>query len=322
MKWENISAFIILFLIFNISCSQSNVDYLRLSGTVEGKEIEISPKVPGQIKNLLVDEGDRVKAGDIVVKIDCSDFEIQKSQCEAMVESASSFLKLLEKGSRNEDIRLAEESMRQAQINYNSAERDFQRAKKLFEVKGITLKQFEDAKARYDFALAQLRQSEENLKKLKKGVREEEIDSARAKLKEAIAGLEMVEKKIRDCEIISPVDGFVSLKIREEGEFVGSGTPILKITSIDIVYLYVYISEKDLGLIKIDDKVDVKIDSFPDKKFSGKIVYISPEAEFTPRQIQTVEERTKLVYKIKIEIENKEGIFKVGMPADAYIKIK
>ncbi len=199
---------------------------------------------------------------------------------------------------------------------------DWNRAKKLFDERSITEKQWEEAKAKYDFALAQFRQSEENLKKLKKGAREEEIESARSKLKEAITGIELIEKRIKDCEVRSPIDGMVSLKLREEGEFVNSGSPIMKILNTERVYIYVYVPEKDLGLINIGDPVEIKMDSFPDRRFEGKIVFISPEAEFTPKQIQTEDERTKLVFKTKIEIENREAVFKPGMFADVYIKLR
>lgn len=311
-----------IFLLLCLSCSERRNSYIKLSGIVEGKEVEVSSKIPGRIKEIYVDEGDRVKENDIIAVIDSSDYEIQKKQIEAIVESASANLKLLERGARREDIRVAEELLKQAETNLRSAERDWNRAKRLFEEKSITEKQWEDARTKYEFALAQFKQSEENLKKLRRGVREEEIELAKAKLKEAIAGLEAIEKRIKDCEIHAPLDGIVSVKLRERGEVVNAGTPIVKIINSEKVYIYVYIPEKEIGLIKIGGIAEVRVDSFPEKKFEGRIVYISPEAEFTPKQIQTEDERTKLVFKTKIEMDNREGIFKVGMPADAFIKVK
>ncbi len=311
-----------IFLFLSISCSKKDNSYLKLSGIIEGKEVEISSKIAGRIKDIYFNEGDRVRENDLVVVIDCSDFEIQKRQIDAMVESASANLRLLEKGPRMEDIRMAEETFKQAEANLRNAERDWNRAKRLFEEKSITEKQWEDARTKYELALAQFKQSEENLKKTKKGAREEEIELARAKLKEAIAVLEAVEKRIKDCEIFSPSNGIVSVKLKERGEIVNIGNPILKIIDTEKVFLHVYIPEKEIGLVKIGELAEIRIDSFPERKFNGKIVYISPEAEFTPKQIQTEDERTKLVFKIKIELENKDGIFKPGMPADAFIKIK
>lgn len=322
MKRIIISIFIFISFFFTLSCSKKDNSCLKFSGIIEGKEVEISSKIPGQIKEIFVDEGDMVKEKDKIAIIDCSDYEIQKKQIEAMVESATANLKLLERGSRSEDIRVAEEVMKQAEANLRSAERDFNRARRLIDERGITEKQWEDAKTRYELALATFKQAEENLKKIKKGARDEEIELARSKLKEAMALLEAVEKRIRDCEILSPLDGVVSVKFREKGEMVNVGTSIVKIMSTEKVYLYVYILEKEIGLVKIGDIVEVKIDSFPERKFSGKIVFISSEAEFTPKQIQTEDERTKLVFKAKIELENKEGIFKVGIPADAFIKLR
>ncbi len=322
MKKIVIFGILFIFPLLSISCSKKDNSYLKLSGIIEGKEIEISSKIAGRIKEIYVNEGDRVRENTLIAVIDCSDYEIQKKQIEAIVESASANLRLLEKGARNEDIRMAEEAFKQAEANLRSAERDWIRAKRLIEEKSITEKQWEDARTKYEFALAYFKQSEENLKKIKKGARDEEIELARAKLKEAMAGLEAVEKRIKDCEIFSLSDGIVSLKLRERGEIVNIGTPILKIIDTEKAYLYVYIPEKEIGLVKIGELAEVRIDSFPERKFIGKIVYISPEAEFTPKQIQTEDERTKLVFKMKIELENKESIFKVGMPADAFIKIK
>lgn len=322
MKRIIIFVFIFISILFSLSCSKKNNSYLKLSGIIEGKEVEISSKIPGQIKEIFVDEGDRVKENDRIAVIDCSDYEIQKKQIEAMVESATANLRLIEKGARNEDIRVAEEVMKQAEANLRNAKKDFNRAKRLFEERSITDKQWDDAKTRYEFALAQFKQSEENLKKIKRGARDEEIELARAKLKEATALLEAIEKRIKDCEILSPMDGVISVKFKERGEMVNVGIPIAKIMSTEKVYLYVYIPEKEIGLVKIGGLVEVKIDSFPERKFSGKVVFISPEAEFTPKQIQTEDERTKLVFKAKIELENKEGIFKVGIPVDAFIKLR
>lgn len=305
-----------------LSCSKKSDLYLKFSGVIEGKEIEVSSKIAGLIKEIYVDEGDKINVNDIIAVIDCSDYEIQKKQIEAMVESAVANLKIIEKGARSEDLRVAEEAKKQAETNLRSAEKDFNRAKRLFEEKSITEKQWEDARTRYEIALANFKQAEENLKKMKKGAREEEMEMARAKVKEAMALLESIEKRIKDCEILSPSEGIVSVKLREKGEMVNAGTPIVKILTAEKVYLYIYIPEKELGFVRIGDVAEVRVDSFPERKFIGKVVFISPEAEFTPRQVQTEDERTKLVFKAKIEMENKEGILKVGMPADAFIKIR
>lgn len=320
---KKLLAFLVMvacFLLF--SCSKKRDPYLKLSGFIEGKEVEISSRIQGQIKEIFVDEGDMIREREAIALIDCSDYQIQKKQVEALVESASANLKIIEKGARSEDLRVAEELKKQAETNLRSAERDFNRAKRLFDEKSITEKQWEDAKTRYEMAMANFKQAEENLKKIKRGARKEEIELARAKLKEAMALLESVEKRIKECEILSPIDGIVSVKLREKGEMVGPGTPIVKILNTEKVYLYVYIPERDLGVVKVGDYAEIKVDSFPEKKFIGKIVFISSEAEFTPKQIQTEDERTKLVFRAKIELENKDGIFKIGMPADALIKLR
>jgi len=140
------------FLLLFISCSKERNSYIKLSGFVEGIEVEVSSKISGRIREIYVDEGDNVKEDDLIAVIDSTDYEIQKKQIEAMVESALANLRLLERGARREDIRVAEELLKQAEANLRNAERDWNRAKRLFEEKSITEKQWEDARTKYEFA--------------------------------------------------------------------------------------------------------------------------------------------------------------------------
>jgi len=176
--------------------------------------------------------------------------------------------------------------------------------------------------ARYKISSTQFSAAKENFEKVKKLFRPEEIEQARAGLKKAQASVGLLEKNIRDSYLISPMNGFVVKKFVEAGETVSPMSSLVKISNLSSVNLIIYISEVDLGKIKLGQKAEITIDTYPDKKYEGKVTFISPEAEFTPKNIQTKDERTKLVFAVKIEIPNKNFELKPGMPADASIITK
>lgn len=163
----------------------------------------------------------------------------------------------------------------------------------------------------------QYNSAKQNLNKIKNITRPEEIESAKANLKRNMVSVDLIRKNIEDCTIRSPVDGIVSKKFVESGEYVTPGAAVLKLSDLQKVDLYIYITETELGKIKLGQKADVTIDTYKDKVYNGEVIFISPEAEFTPKSIQTQEERTKLVFAVKISIPNNEFDLKSGMPADA-----
>lgn len=171
--------------------------------------------------------------------------------------------------------------------NFDNAESNYRRTKEIFESGNTSLKDKEDAENRYIVS---------------KSI------------------YEITKKQISDCILKSPVNGIVTHKLVEKGEYVNIGTPIYTISKIDPVNLTIYVTELELGKVKIGQNSKIKIDSFPKRVFTGRVIYISPNAEFTPKNIQTKEERVKLVFGVKIEVPNAEGILKPGMPADAVIE--
>jgi HlyD family secretion protein len=132
----------------------------------------------------------------------------------------------------------------------------------------------------------------------------------------------LLKKNIRDCYVVSPINGFLVKTFVERGESVTPMSSLFKVSDLDVVELVIYVSTEELGYVKLGQEADVTIDAFKDKVYKGKVTYISPEAEFTPKNIQTKDERTKLVFAVKITIPNKEYDLKSGMPADAVIKMQ
>jgi HlyD family secretion protein len=307
-------------LILLLSCrGQKEGGPIRASGTIEAVEVSVAAKTSGQVKKVLIEEGSRVQVGDVLAVIDSDSLAIQLRQAEAGVELARSQLDLLLKGARIEDVRQTEEAAKQAESNLFVAGEDLKRIRSLFEKESATAKMKQDAEARYQVALAQHEAAQQALLKVRKLSRPEEVRAAQARLAQAEAGRDLLVKTISDATIVSPVSGMVTHKVVEPGEFVGPGVPLLTIADLDDVRLNIYVTEVELGRVRLGQRAEIRIDSHPDRSLGGTVIFISPEAEFTPKNVQTKEERVKLVYRVKVEIPNPESILKPGMPADALI---
>jgi len=291
------------------------------SGTIECTQVDIAPQVAGKIVALTPQEGDRVRPGDLIARLDSADYELKRNEAKAAVAVASAQLELLLAGSREEDVERAREQVMEAKALAESSSADLRRISSVYQSGTATQKQMDDAKAQADRTKAILAAAEQNLTKLEKGSRAEEIHLAETQVAQAESRLALTEKSVVDCVITSSVDGVVTTRIHEEGEFVPIGVPLITVSRLDEVWLAVYVPETALGGVKIGQKARIKIDGHPDF-FEGKVTYISPIAEFTPRNVQTPDERAKLVYRVKITLVNQEGIFKPGLPADGFLTEK
>jgi HlyD family secretion protein len=288
-------------------CSTHPTSDISASGTIETTEVTVSAKVGGQIMSLLADEGSVVNSGDTLAIIDRSDLEIQLAQANANGSAAEAQYKLAVIGARSEDLA-------QAVATLKSAQDDLSRSEVLVKEHSISQKQFDDAQTR--FVLAQ-----QSYEKLKKGLRPEEIEAARARRDQAAAQADAIRKKIVDSYVLAPVDGVVTQKVMEQGEIVLPNGSLFRISRLARVHLIIYVSEEELARVKLGQEAHVSTDGSPGKMFPGKVTYISSVAEFTPKNIQTKEDRTKLVFGVKIEVPNPEFILKPGMPADAVISV-
>jgi membrane fusion protein YbhG len=322
MKKTKLFAF--SFMVFIIAGCNSNEsdDYIEESGNIETTNIILSSQVAGQVEKVLSTEGDQVKMGDTLLIIDHDILQIKLKQTHAGENASRAQLDLAVTGARNEDIILAQEQHNQASSNYELANLDFERMKNLFAEQAITKKQHDDAETRFTIAKSKLSAAKENLKKIKNISRPEEIAQKRANYENAQANVELIKKQISDSHITAPIDGFIVERFVELGESVNYGSSIFKVADLSIVELIVYVNEENLGKVKLGQTVDISTDSYKDKVYEGNVVFISPEAEFTPKNIQTKDERTKLVFAVKVDVPNPEFELKAGMPADAKIRLK
>ena len=305
-----------------LSCAGNGAkDVISASGTIETVEVHVASKVAGELLELAVEEGTRVEPGDKLAVVDHATLDIQLRQAEAGVRLAEAQLALQVKGARSEDIRQAEAAHKQAEAVLTVAEDDTRRMRVLAKTGSVTTKQAEDAEARLTVATAQRNAAAEALKKVRTLARPEEIQAAEARLAQAVAAADLLKKTIADCTILAPAGGIVTHKAVEPGELVVQGATLVTLAELDSVYVMIYVTEMELGRVRMGGPAEVKIDSFPDKVFEGTVTYISSQAEFTPKNIQTKEDRVKLVFGVKVEIENREGLLKPGLPADAVIRV-
>ena len=321
MKKINLFVFPLLAFML-VNCNGIGHDRISASGNIEATNIVVSSQVAGKVVQILKDEGNRVNYGDTVIVIDPETYNLKLDEALAAKEYAQAQFKLLKAGARSEDIKQAEDNLKQTQVSFNLAEKDKQRMDNLYVSQSITKKQHDDAVANYEITLARLNSARENLEKVKNLARPEELKQAEANLNRAIANVKLLQKNLNDCYVTSPSFGFITKKFVENGETAGIMSSLYQVADLSTVELVIYIPETELGLVKLGQEAEIRVDTFPDKTFDGKVIYISPQAEFTPKNIQTQEERTKLVFAVKIKIDNPDFELKDGMPADAVIITK
>ncbi|MEI8134467.1 MAG: efflux RND transporter periplasmic adaptor subunit [bacterium] len=307
-------------LLAMIGCSGKDDSKLTATGTIETTEVNITAKSPGQLIMLRVGEGSIVHQGDTLASVDTTIYALNYRQSLAAIAQAEAQLLLLEHGTRHEDIEQSAELVKQAQVNLKNAKEDELRVGALLKENAATKKQHDDAVTRVDALQATFNAAEDNYQKLKSGARPEDISAAKARLDQVKGQSNQLLQTVHDCNVIAPVSGMVTHKVLSQGELASPSATIVTISVTDPVKLTIYISDKDLGKVKLGQTAEVGIDTYKDKKFAGKVIYISPQAEFTPKNVQSTEDREKLVFAVKIEVPNADGSLKPGMPADATLK--
>jgi HlyD family secretion protein len=301
-----IKALAILFCVLYLSgCTSGDGTAISATGTIEATEITLSAQSGGQIKTIIADEGQRVGAGDTLLIIDDTDWRYQWEQARGGYEMAEAQYRLALKGAREEDII-------QAEASYKNAEADLKRMDELYRTKSISEKQFDDAKTRFTV-------SQQIWEKAKRGLRQEEIDAARARRDQAKGLLSSLRKKMNDCNVVAPMAGTITKRFAEQGELAGIGMALFRMSDLSIMDITIYVPEADLPKVQLNQKAVVHIDAFPSKDYTGEVVFISPTAEFTPKNIQTKDERTKLVFGVKVKVPNPDGTLKAGIPADVIV---
>jgi len=292
---------------------------LVLSGNLELVDARLSFKYPGRVAERLVDEGQRVKAGQTVARLDDSEQIQEVALRRAELGAAQALLAELEAGSRPQEIAAAEAVLRSAQAERERAELDFIRQEELLRRNAIPAREFESARAQLRVAEARVAEARERSRLIQAGPRPETILQARARTEQAAASLALAQTRLDQARLVSTVDGVVLSHHAEAGEFVAAGTPV--VTVADTVHMWVraYLNETDLGRLRLGQRVTVRTDAAANRTHEGTVAFISPEAEFTPKSVQTPKERVRLVYRVKVDVLNRSGELKTGMPADVLV---
>jgi len=310
-------AFPAMIAVLTIGCNkQIETGAIRASGHIEATEIRLAAKVGGRLLEAPFEEGNTITAGELVARLETIDAEHQLAQARANAEAADAQLRLLLAGSRAEDLRRAEDQMAQAQAELDAARRDLDRLSGLADRGSATEKSRDDAATRKEIAERAVAAARAQLDKLVAGPRRQEIEAARAQRASAEAMVAAVEQQITDATVLAPTDGVVTTRVAEPGEILPPGATIAVLTDLARPWLTVWIDEPSLSQVILGQQVTVLIDGSA-RTFDGTVSFISPVAEFTPKNVQTPDERAKLVFRVKIQLANPDGTFKPGMPADA-----
>lgn len=296
-----------LFVLLMSGCSNDDSTTVRESGTLEATEVTVSAQVGGTVLKVFVEEGAKVHAGDTLVILDATDWMLQLRQAEAGLVMAEAQYKLALEGMRKEDVI-------QAEANFQNAAADLRRMEELFASNSVSQKQLDDARTRFTVA-------QQAFEKAKRGSREEEIVLAKARRDQAAAQVALLKKRVQDCTVIAPIAGTITKRYVERGELVGMGMALLKIADLQEMSVTVYLPETEIPKIQLGNRAAIQIDAYPDRSFEGEVIYISPTAEFTPKNIQTRDERTKLVFGVKLRVLNPDGTLKAGIPADVSFSV-
>ncbi|PYS03176.1 MAG: hypothetical protein DMG16_07000 [Acidobacteria bacterium] len=306
-----------------------------------------------QIKASLDVVTSQVRQQEIGVALRKEVLENQIAQARGQVEALASAAERQRVGSRPQEIRMAEAELAQAEAILTQRQADFRRVADLSKAGVMPQQQFDAAQAQLRAAETNRDAAAERLALVREGARREDVaeaearvktaqagvgiaeagskevdmqrealEAARARQRELLAQLEAAKTQLAHAEIRSPLDGVVLTKNVESGEVVNAVTPVVTIANIDQLWMNIYIPETQTGLVKLDDAVDISVDSFPGETFKGEVTFVSSKSEFTPKTILTPEERVKLVYRVKVSIENTNGRLKPGMPADALIRLR
>ena len=300
---------------------RADASSIELPGTVDAREVDLSFQVGGRIQRLLTDEGKSVKAGDVVAELDPRDLELASARAKAQANSAEKALASLKAGSRTQEVRAAQAAVRQAQADLEFARAQRSRTAKLVADHFAPPQQLDTADDQLHSAAAKTDQAQQNLSLLREGPRKEDIERAAADFEAAKAAAATSEQQLAYARLPSTVDGVVAVRLAEQGQNVAPGQGVFRIAQLDRPWVRIYLGEQDLARVKLGEAAQVSVDGVPGKVFHGRLTFISPEAEFTPKTVETKALRVDLVYRAKVDVDDADGALKIGMPADVRLAV-
>lgn len=306
---------------FSQEKKNGNANELVLHGNTDMRQVELAFNDAERIEEIRVDEGDRVKKGQLLARLSASRLKSRLAASEAQVMAQAQVVAALRAGSRPEEIKRLEAQVEAARIQAANAADNYKRLAPLAKENLAPRQQADDARAARDAAAAQVRALSQSLDLAVAGPREEDILAAEARLAALEAERDLVGKMLADTELFAPSDGVIRNRILEVGDMASPQRPVLTLALTDPIWVRAYVSEPDLGRVRPGLKASVTTDSFPGKSYAGWVGYVSPTAEFTPKWVEVPEVRTRLVYQVRVWVENPEGELRLGMPATVFIPL-
>jgi HlyD family secretion protein len=300
--------------------SPSAGDVLEAAGTVEATTADLGFQAPGRIATVDVDEGARVSAGDLIAKLDVAELDARRAAAVAQLETARAQLRELERGARPEELAQARAAVVAADQKLEEARRDLDRTRRLEAGGAVSREALERVETAHVVAQTQAAQAREQLRLVQTGPRSERIEAARAQVAAAEAMVARVDATLSNASIVAPFAGVVTVRHREPGETVAAGQPVVTLMNPADRWVRIYVREDRVGRVALGQPARITTDSHRDTEFSGRVVHIASEAEFTPRNVQTEEERVKLVYAVKVQVTGDDALaLKPGVPADVVL---
>ena len=301
-------------------CGTEDTGEIRASGTVEATDADLGFQMPGRIESILVREGDSVQAGAEVAFLDQEELLARRRSAQAQREAAMALLAEMESGFRVEEVEEGRAALRQAEERRDDALRDRDRARRLFDGGGISEEMMDKSATALRVAEAGVDQIQQRLLILQDGVRPERITAQRAAVAQADAAVSQTDAALRNSVVTVPFPGIVTVRHREPGESVSPGLPVLTIQDPEDRWVRIYVREDRIGGVRLGQEASITSDTYPDRSYRGEVVFIANESEFTPRNVQTTEERVKLVYAVRVRItEDPSHHLKAGIPADVVL---
>ena len=292
-------------------------DGLTASGTVEATEGQLAFQAAGRIEDIGPREGDRVTAGQALASLDRSEINARRAQLVAQLAAVRAGLAELRSGFRQEEIAQGRAGLRAAETQVGDAERDLERARLLHDGGAVSKEALEKSELALSLSRIQADERREALRLLEAGPRPERVEAQAAQVAAAEAGIQVVDAVLSFATITAPFDGVVTVRHREPGETAPPGAPVLTLMNPDDRWVRIYVREDRIGRVALGQRATITSDSYPDRTYDGRVTFIASEAEFTPKNVQTPEERVKLVYAVKVQVVGDPGFeLKPGMPAD------
>lgn len=290
---------------------------IEASGTIEATEADLGFQVAGRIDSILVEEGARVEPGDRLGVLDRRELLARRDAAVASLAAQQARLRELERGFREEEIAQGRASLRAAERRLSDAERDRQRVRNLFQGGAVSRQALDAQEGVFEVAQAERDRIQEQVRLLERGSRPEQVAAQRALAAQAEAALAQVDALLAQSLVVAPFGGTITRRPREPGEIVAPGVPVVTVANLGDRWVRIYVREDAIGRVRLGQEATITVDAFPDRTYRGQVSFIGSEAEFTPRNVQTAEERVKLVYRVKVRVVSDTTLdLKPGIPAD------